>query len=57
MSMCVREVTTVRSCPAATTAAVIFWMVVATPFTSSSVSVNHARLRLRNAGGWLPASA
>ena len=50
MLMFERKVTTVRSCPAARTAEVIFWMVVATPLTSSSVSVNHARFVLRKRG-------
>src|SRR5207249_1592859 len=40
-----RETTTTNSCPASAPAAVIFRIVVATPFTSSNVSVNHARLR------------
>ena len=49
-----RAVTTVNLAPAAFAAAVIFRMVVATPFTSSRVSVNQARLLLRNASGMVP---
>src|ERR1700682_656413 len=49
-----REVTTINSFPAAAPAAVILRIVVATPFTSSSVSVNQARLRFCRDGGILP---
>src|SRR6266478_4764204 len=46
-----REVTTISSLPSAAPAAVILRMVVATPLTSSSVSVNQARLRFCKAIG------
>ena len=49
-----REVMMVRSAPAARAAAVILRIVVATPLTSSSVSVNQARLLLRNTSGIAP---
>ena len=52
-----REVTTINSFPAAAPAAVIFRMVVATPFTSSSVSVNQARLLFCKAAGILPVNS
>ena len=42
---------TFMSYPAATPAAAIFRIVVATPFTSSSVSVNHARLSFAKKAG------
>ena len=47
---------TVMSCPAATPAEVIFRIVVATPLTSSSVSVNHARFRFFRRSGVVPQS-
>ena len=49
-----RQVTIVRSRPAATPAAVILRIVVATPFTSSSVSVNHARFLFFRKSGMPP---
>ena len=49
-----REVTTVRSAPAWPAACVIARMVRATPLTSSSVSVNHARFSLRSGCGTVP---
>src|SRR5882757_7711758 len=54
MRMSLREVTTVRSAPAFFAAAVILQMVVATPFTSSNVSVNQALLVLRKFSGMVP---
>ena len=42
---------------AAAPAAAIFRIVVATPFTSSSVSVNQARFSFRNSGGTVPVSS
>ncbi len=54
---CSRDVTTMSSFPLAAPAAVIFRMVVATPFTSSSVSVNQARLRFCKAIGISPVNS
>src|SRR6476660_5676206 len=51
MRISLREVTTIRSAPAFFAAAVILRIVVATPFTSSRVSVNQARLGLRKFSG------
>src|SRR6266498_3617218 len=51
------EVTTSRAFPAAAPAAVILRMVVATPLTSSRVSVNQARLRFCKAIGTAPVSS
>src|SRR5213075_583129 len=51
------EVTTVSSLPAAAPAAVILRIVVATPLTSSSVSVNQARLRCCNSIGVYPVNS
>ena len=50
-----RQVTIVTSCPEATPAAAILRIVVATPFTSSSVSVNHARFLFPKNPGTRPA--
>ena len=49
-----REVTTIDFTPAAMPAAVILRIVFATPFTSSSVSVNQARFRFCSTGGMAP---
>ena len=51
-----RLVMTVSESPFSAVAAVIRRIVVATPFTSSSVSVNHARFVLRSAGAGSPMS-
>src|SRR5439155_16922729 len=52
-----RETTTTNSLLAAAPAAVILRIVVATPFTSSSVSVNHARLQFFSATGISPVNS
>jgi hypothetical protein len=52
-----RETTTIKSLPAFAPAATILRIVVATPLTSSSVSVNQARLRFCNAIGMVPVNS
>src|SRR6266481_4341817 len=52
-----REVMTINSFPATAPAAVILRMVVATPLTSSSVSVNQARLLFCKASGIFPVNS
>jgi len=49
-----RDVTTVRSAPAWRAACTMARIVRATPLTSSSVSVNHARFSLRKGWGTVP---
>ena len=52
-----RETITSTAFPLPAKAALIRWIVVETPFTSSSVSVNHALFVFSNSGGRSPLSS